>query len=126
MSLRSLSLLLFSPFYLSCTSHHLSPGLGNSLINDLLPPAFSYIIFTFHLTSNIPFPIMLRCSVMSNSAMPWTATHQAPPSMGFFQARILEWVTISFSRGSSLPRNPCRWILYQRATRKTLHKNTIA
>ena len=30
---------------------------------------------------------------------------QAPPSMGFFQARILEWVAISFSRGSSLSRD---------------------
>ena len=32
---------------------------------------------------------------------PWTAACQAPLSMGFFQARILEWVAISFSRGSS-------------------------
>ena len=22
---------------------------------------------------------------------PWTAAYQAPPSMGFFQARVLEW-----------------------------------
>ena len=30
----------------------------------------------------------------------------SPPSFhGVFQARILEWVTISFSRGSSRPRN---------------------
>ena len=27
--------------------------------------------------------------------------HQFPPSMKFFQARILEWVAISFSRGTS-------------------------
>ena len=32
---------------------------------------------------------------------PWTVAHQVPLSMGFFQARILEWVAISFSRGSS-------------------------
>ena len=30
-------------------------------------------------------------------ANPWTVTHQAPPSMG--------WVAISFSRGSSRPRD---------------------
>ena len=36
--------------------------------------------------------------------IPWTAAHQAPLSMGFFQARILEWVAISFSRGFSWPR----------------------
>ena len=37
---------------------------------------------------------------------PWTVAYQAPPSMGFsLQARILEWVAISFSRGSSQPRD---------------------
>ena len=40
----------------------------------------------------------------------WTVAYQAPLSMGFsvhgiLQARILEWVTISFSRGSSRPRD---------------------
>ena len=29
---------------------------------------------------------------------------QAPLSMGILQARILEWVAISFSQGSSQPR----------------------
>ena len=32
---------------------------------------------------------------------PWTVTRQAPLSMGF----LLEWVAISFSRGSSQPRD---------------------
>ena len=35
--------------------------------------------------------------------IPWTAAHQACLSMGFSQARMLEWVAISFSRGASLP-----------------------
>ena len=36
----------------------------------------------------------------------WThRAHQTPLSMGFFQARILEWVASAFSRGSSKPRN---------------------
>jgi len=30
-------------------------------------------------------------------ATPGTAAYQAPPSMGFFQARVLEWVAIAFS-----------------------------
>ena len=38
-------------------------------------------------------------------ATPWTVTCQAPLSMGFSQARILEWVAIPFSRGSSWPRD---------------------
>ena len=34
---------------------------------------------------------------------PWTATYQAPLSMGFsvhgiFQARVMEWVAIAFSQ----------------------------
>ena len=36
----------------------------------------------------------------------WTVAHQAPLSMGILQARKLEWVAISFSRGSSRVRDP--------------------
>ena len=32
---------------------------------------------------------------------PWTVAHQAPLSMGVVPARILEWVAVSSSRGSS-------------------------
>ena len=35
--------------------------------------------------------------------IPWTVARQAPLSMGFFQARILEWVAISLSRRSGRP-----------------------
>ena len=35
---------------------------------------------------------------------PWTVACQAPLSMGILQARILEWVAMSSSRGSSQPR----------------------
>ena len=42
-------------------------------------------------------------SVLSDSLQ--SVTHHAPLSMRFFQARILEWVTIAFSRGSSRPRD---------------------
>ena len=41
----------------------------------------------------------------------WTVAHQAPLSMTFFQARILEWVAISYSRGSSQPRDQI-WVSY--------------
>ena len=36
---------------------------------------------------------------------PWTVAHQAPLSMGNLQARILEWVPMPSSRGSSQPRD---------------------
>ena len=62
---------------------------------------------------------VLSHSVVSDClATPWTVAHQAPLSMGISQARKLEWVAISSSRGSSWPRDwtciSCigRWILY--------------
>ena len=36
---------------------------------------------------------------------PWTVARQAPLSMGILQARILEWVAMPSSRGSSRPRD---------------------
>ena len=38
-------------------------------------------------------------------ATPWGVVCQAPLSMGILQAGVLEWVVISFSRGSFRPRN---------------------
>ena len=38
-------------------------------------------------------------------ATPWTVARQAPLSMGILQARILEWVVMPYSRGSSQPRD---------------------
>ena len=35
---------------------------------------------------------------------PWTVAYQASPSVGFFQARVLEWVAISLSRDLPDPR----------------------
>ena len=49
------------------------------------------------------------CPVLSYSVVadvtPWTIAHQAPLSMGLLQARILEWVAMPSSRGSSQPRD---------------------
>ena len=42
-------------------------------------------------------------SEVSQLATPWTLVCQAPLSMRILQARILEWVAISFPRGSSQP-----------------------
>ena len=54
--------------------------------------------------------VQLCCAVLSHlvvsdSATSWTVAHQNSLSMGILQARILEWGTISFSRGSSWPRD---------------------
>ena len=54
----------------------------------------------------------LCCAVLSGSVVsdrlsvpPWTVARQAPLSMGILQARILEWVAMLFSRGSSRSRD---------------------
>ena len=47
-------------------------------------------------------------SVNSNSATPWTAAHQALLAHEILQARILEWVAIPSSKGSSGPRGQTR------------------
>ena len=47
-------------------------------------------------------------SVASDSATPWTVACQALLSMGIFQARILKWVTMLSSRGSSQPKDQTR------------------
>ena len=45
---------------------------------------------------------------------PWTVARQVSLSMEILQARILEWVAMPSSRGSSQPRDQThyRWILY--------------
>ena len=54
------------------------------------------------------FAHMGYCGLVAKScltlAVPWTIACQAPIN-GILQARILEWVAISLSRGSSQPRN---------------------
>ena len=42
---------------------------------------------------------------VSDPATPWTAACQSPLSIGFFQARILEWIAMPSSRGFSRPRD---------------------
>ena len=45
-------------------------------------------------------------------ATPWTALHKAPLSMGILQAKILEWVVMPSSRGSSWPKDWTWGLLY--------------
>ena len=48
---------------------------------------------------------VLSCSVMSDSLKPHGLAHKAPVSTGILQARILGWVAMPSSRGSSQPRD---------------------
>ena len=65
--------------------------------------------------------MLSRFSCVRLCTTPWTVALQAPLSMGFFQARILEWVAICSSREPSLSRDQThifcvscigRWVLY--------------
>ena len=62
------------------------------------PEIKPYNLLTLRQSYN--FVCVLSCSVVSDSFVTlWTVVCQAPMSMRFFQARILEWVAISSSRG---------------------------
>ena len=54
----------------------------------------------------VGFYCCFRHLVLSNAfETPWTEASQVPSVHGISQARILEWVAISFSKGSSQPRD---------------------
>ena len=69
---------------------------------------------------------LVRCSVVSNSLGPMDYSPPDSSVHGIFQARILECVTISFSRQSSWPRDPiwvshvAGWLFTFWATREAL------
>ena len=48
-------------------------------------------------------PESLRCVWLF--VTPWIVAHQAPLSMGILQARMLEWIAMPSSRGSSQPKD---------------------
>ena len=67
--------------------------------------------------------------VVSDSATPWTVTQPDSSVRGILQVRILEWVAISSSRGSSWPRDRTQdscisctagWFSYRWATGEVL------
>ena len=52
-------------------------------------------------------PALYYASLLSRVSLcnPMTVAHKSPLSMGILQARILEWVIMPSSRGSSQPRD---------------------
>ena len=57
------------------------------------------------MVSNLYLLCVFSRSVVSDSEIPWTVASKAPLSMGILQARILKWVAMPSSRGSSQPRD---------------------
>ena len=54
---------------------------------------------------SLGFHVQSLFSCVQLCVTPWTVARQAPLSMGIFQARILKWVAMPSSRGSSQPRD---------------------
>ena len=52
--------------------------------------------------------ICVSCTVVSDSFDPMNCSPPGSSIRGILQARILEWVAISYSRGSSQPRDQTR------------------
>ena len=69
-----------------------------------LPPhgANSKAFLPYSLPFNVRLCGMCVLSCAPLFETPWTVAHQAPLPMGFFQARILEGVSISYFRGNLL------------------------
>ena len=93
--------------------------------SDLIWKLFKILIISVYLQ------LLLSCSVMSNSFVTaWAITRQAPLSMGFSQARIVEWATIFLlqgifpTQGSNMLLLLGRWILYYWVTKEAHICNT--
>ena len=83
--------------------------------------------FHFHFKESTLKSLLESCLVAKSSLIPCDPVDCSPPSCsvhGISQVRILEWVAIPFSRGSSWLRDPtphlllCRQILYHWATKE--------
>ena len=55
------------------------------------------------LIKNVCYDLLISCIRLFVTS--WTVAFQALLSMGILQARILEWVSMPSSRGSSQPRD---------------------
>ena len=95
-----------------------------------------HLVFQWSLYSSglMPYVYVLSRSVMSDSLRPMNYSPPGSSVHGTFQARILAWVAISFSRGSSWPRDRTRiscvscigrQIPYHHATWQALHYQSL-
>ena len=77
--------------------------------SDLLGPAHTAVNLSsqlcLHDSTFSSLSLLFSRSVVSDSCDPVDCSLPGSSVYGMFQARILEWVAISFSRGSSQPRN---------------------
>ena len=118
-------------------SNHLILGHPFLLLPSIFPPHISditqYVSFSFWRLFNCLHCVSLGldyCCLFAKSCLTLWWPHglypARPPVHGISQARILEWVAIFFSRGSSWPRGQThlscvgRWIFHHWPTREAL------
>ena len=85
-----------------------SPALAGRFFTTEPPGKFPSKVFKHDLIwlSLHCFNIFLKCAQLCPTLCdPRTIARQAPLSMGILQARILEWIAVPLSRGSSQPRD---------------------
>ena len=91
-------------FFKTCSSHFLS-GPNHPISPEIhLTPSTSNLHCLFY------FSFFYNCCCLVTKSCPilWDSMNYNPPAspvLGTFQARILEYIAISFSRGSSQPRD---------------------
>ena len=75
-------------------------------------PEGKRVCFTNHCVARTQHSawLIVKCVCLSLTRVqlfvtPWAVSHQAPLSMGILRTRILEWVAMTSSRGSSQPRD---------------------
>ena len=68
-----------------------------------MSPVSPALVGGFIITSTTCISCACLAACVQHFATLWTASLQAPLSMGILQARILEWVAMPSSRGSSQP-----------------------
>ena len=95
-------------FYSQKGSHRLGMALGVQV--DQSPDKVSvYLQFTCLQRTYASTVLMLCCAKSLSHVQlfvtPWTVPCQAPMSMALLQARVLEWVVMPSSGGSSQPRD---------------------
>ena len=71
---------------------------GGGVLKDKLRHTLTFL--SIYLKVKVKVLAVQSCPTLFD---PMDKAHQAPLSMGFSKARILEWVAMTFSRGSSQP-----------------------
>ena len=94
-----------NPLQYSCLENPMDRGAWQATVHGAAKGWTRLSNYHSHTQESMVCCVVLSCSVASDSATPWVVAHQVPLSMEILQARILEWVAILFSRGSSESRN---------------------